>query len=192
MVDLEALREKILTCRLCRLCEGATQAVPGEGNPHAEILFIGEAPGKSEDLQGEPFVGAAGKFLNELLASINLKREDIFITNIVKNRPQNNRDPKDDEIEACFPYLDEQIQAIKPLLIVTLGRHAMNRFMPGLQISKVHGQAKRVKSIFSKKQVIYPLYHPASALYNGAMRPVLFEDMKKIPVLLQQLRKEAL
>ncbi len=192
MADLGALREKILKCRLCRLCEGATQAVPGEGNPDADILFIGEAPGKSEDIQGEPFVGAAGKFLNELLESINLKREDIFITNIVKHRPPNNRDPKDDEIEACFPYLDQQIQAIKPLLIVTLGRHAMNRFMPGLQISKVHGQAKRVKSIFSKKQVIYPLYHPASALYNGAMRPVLFEDMKKIPVLLQQLRKGAL
>ncbi|MCA9374486.1 uracil-DNA glycosylase [Candidatus Peregrinibacteria bacterium] len=192
MADLEALRAKILKCRLCRLCEGATQAVPGEGNPDADIFFIGEAPGKNEDLQGEPFVGAAGKFLNELLESINLKREDIFITNIVKHRPPNNRDPKDDEIEACFPYLDQQIQAIKPLLIVTLGRHAMNRFMPGLQISKVHGQAKRVKSIFSKKQVIYPLYHPASALYNGAMRPVLFEDMKKIPVLLQQLRKEAL
>ncbi|MEZ4087045.1 MAG: uracil-DNA glycosylase [Candidatus Gracilibacteria bacterium] len=192
MADLEALRAKILKCRLCRLCEGAIQAVPGEGNPDADIFFIGEAPGKNEDLQGEPFVGAAGKFLNELLESINLKREDIFITNIVKHRPPNNRDPKDDEIEACFPYLDQQIQAIKPLLIVTLGRHAMNRFMPGLQISKVHGQAKRVKSIFSKKQVIYPLYHPASALYNGAMRPVLFEDMKKIPVLLQQLRKEAL
>lgn len=190
MDDVEALRKKIMSCRLCRLCEKATRAVPGEGNPQAEVLFIGEAPGKNEDLSGKPFVGAAGKFLDEMLASINMEREDVFITNIVKHRPPGNRDPKEDEIETCFPYLDQQIQAIRPLLIITLGRHAMNRFLPGFQISKVHGQAKRVQSIFSSKQVIYPLYHPASALYNGSLRPVILQDMKKIPRLLQKLKKE--
>lgn len=188
--DLESLRQKILTCRLCRLCENTTNAVPGEGNPKAEILFIGEAPGRKEDLEGKPFIGAAGKFLNELLASINLKREDVFITNIVKHRPPNNRDPREDEVMACFSYLDAQIKAIKPLLIVPLGRHAMHRFMPGFQISKVHGQAKRVKSIFSEKQVIFPLYHPASALYNPGLRSTLLEDMKKLPILLQKIKKK--
>lgn len=188
--NLASIRQKIRGCQLCRLCEKAQQAVPGEGSPKAEILFIGEAPGKQEDIQGEPFVGAAGKFLNEMLAAIELKREDVFITNIVKHRPPNNRDPREDEVEACFPYLDAQIKAIKPLVIVTLGRHAMHRFMPGLQISKVHGQAKRVKSIFSEKQVIFPLYHPASALYNPGLRSTLVADMKKLPILLQKIKNK--
>ncbi len=187
--DLQLLREKIQKCRLCRLCEGTTNAVPGEGSPTADIMFIGEAPGAAEDLKGEPFVGAAGKFLSEMLQGIGLKREDVFITNIVKHRPPNNRDPLEDEVETCFPYIDAQIKAIKPQLIVTLGRHAMHRFMPGLKISEVHGQAKRVKSIFSEKQVILPLYHPASALYNPSMRSVLIRDMQKIPILLQKLGK---
>lgn len=186
--SLEALREKILKCELCELCKDTTNAVPGEGSSTAEILFIGEAPGQKEDLLGEPFVGAAGKFLNELLLAIDLKREDVFITNIVKHRPPNNRDPREDEVKACFPYLDAQIKAIKPLLIVTLGRHAMHRFMPGLQISKVHGQAKRVKSIFSEKQIIFPLYHPASALYNPNLRSTLMDDMRKLPILLRKIK----
>lgn len=186
--SLEDLRKQILKCELCRLCQNTTNAVPGEGSPNAEILFIGEAPGQKEDLQGKPFVGAAGQFLNELLASIHLRREDVFITNIVKHRPPNNRDPLEDEVKACFPYLDAQIKAIKPLLIVTLGRHAMHRFMPGLQISKIHGEAKRVKSIFSEKQIIFPLYHPASALYNPGLRSTLMADISKLPILLQKIK----
>jgi len=185
--DLQIIRDKISKCRLCRLCEGTTNSVPGEGSSRAEVMFIGEAPGKAEDLQGMPFVGAAGKFLAVMLKEIGMEREDVFITNIVKHRPPDNRDPLEDEVEACFPYLDAQINAIKPKLIVTLGRHAMHRFMPDLKISDVHGCDKRVKSIFSKKQIILPLYHPASALYNPSMRSTLISDMKKIPILLKKI-----
>ncbi|MBU0668017.1 uracil-DNA glycosylase [Patescibacteria group bacterium] len=185
--DLQMIREKINKCRLCRLYQGAHSAVPGEGSAVAQVMFIGEAPGKDEDLQGKPFVGAAGKFLSAMLEGIGMKREDVFITNIVKHRPPDNRDPLEDEVETCFPYLDAQINAIKPKLIVTLGRHAMHRFLPDLKISEVHGQAKRVKSIFSQKQVILPLYHPASALYNPSMRSTLIHDMKKIPILLKKI-----
>ena len=189
--ELQLLREKIKVCRLCRLCENTNNAVPGEGNENAEVMFIGEAPGRDEDLQGKPFVGAAGKFLTTLLESINMQREDVFITNIVKHRPPNNRDPLPDEVEGCFPYLDDQIKAIKPKLIITLGRHAMNRFLPDMKISAVHGQAKRVKSIFSEKQVIFPLYHPASALYNPGLRTTLIRDMQKIPILLKKLSHDS-
>jgi len=187
--DLLHIGEEIKRCEKCRLCENTNNAVPGEGSPNADVMFIGEAPGKDEDLQGRPFVGAAGKFLNTLLDEAGFKREDVFITNVVKHRPPNNRDPQQDEVETCFPYLDAQINIIKPKLIVTLGRHAMNRFLPGLQISKVHGQAKRVKSVFSKKQVVFPLYHPASALYNPGLRGTLIADMKKIPILLKKINE---
>jgi DNA polymerase len=187
-MDLAELHEKIKKCSLCRLCElGATQAVPGDGNFSSEILFIGEAPGRDEDIQGKPFVGAAGKFLNTMLGEIGLKREDIFITNVVKHRPPENRDPLPDEIEACWPYLEEQVRLIKPKLIVTLGRHAMGRFLPGLKISEVHGQAKRTKGIWSEKQVFMPMYHPASALYNPGLRETLIHDMKKIPIILKKI-----
>ena len=187
LADLKQLEEKVKQCRLCRLCAKATNAVFGEGNPKAEIMFIGEAPGRSEDEQGRPFVGAAGKFLNQMLEIIGFKREDVFITNIVKHRPPENRDPLPDEIEACAPYLQAQVILIKPKLIVTLGRHAMGRFLPGLKISQVHGQAKRAKGIFSEKQIFFPLYHPASALYNPGLRETLINDMKKIPILLKKM-----
>lgn len=191
MSKLLLLEDQIRKCRNCRLFEGTNNAVPGEGNPEADIMFIGEAPGKDEDLQGKPFVGAAGKFLAELLEVINLNREDVYITNVVKHRPPNNRDPLDDEIEACRGYLEQQIAIIKPKLIVTLGRHAMNRFMPGLKISEVHGQAKRVKSVVSgiPDKIYFPLYHPASALYNPGLRGTLIADMKKIPILLKKIDK---
>jgi len=186
--ELNRLHEKIRKCSACRLCKlGATKAVPGEGSANAEIMFIGEAPGRDEDMQGRPFVGAAGKFLNDMLMFAGLKREEVFITNVVKHRPPQNRDPLPDEIESCWPYLEEQIKMIKPKLIVTLGRHSMGRFLPGLKISEVHGQAKRAKGIWQERQVFFPVYHPASALYNPGLREVLIRDMKKIPILLKKI-----
>jgi DNA polymerase len=186
--SLQSIHEQVLKCRLCRLCElGATKAVPGEGSGKAEVMFIGEAPGRDEDIQGRPFVGAAGKFLTQMLEEAGFKREDVFITNVVKHRPPENRDPLPDEIEACMPWLEAQIKAIKPKLIVLLGRHAMGRFLPGLMISAVHGQAKRSKGIWNEKQVYLPVYHPASALYNPGLRQTLINDMKKIPILLKKI-----
>lgn len=164
--------------------------MPGEGSFDADIMFVGEAPGKSEDEQGKPFVGAAGKFLDELLNEIGLKRSDVFITNVVKCRPPENRDPLDEEINTCWSYLETQINEIKPKLIVTLGRHAMYRFLPDdLRISNVHGQAKRYKGIWQEKQVYYPMYHPAVALYNGSYREILIKDMKKIPKVLEKIKE---
>lgn len=179
--------QMILECP-CDLRETAIQAVPGDGNPDANIVFIGEAPGKNEDLQGKPFVGAAGKFLSEMLASINLKREDIYITNVVKYRPPENRDPLPEEINACMPWLHEQIKIIQPKVIVTLGRHAMEHFIPGKKISEVHGQAFRRKFEDIGEQVFFALYHPAAALYNGSMRQTLIEDFKKIPNVVEKLK----
>lgn len=164
------------------LREGAKQLVPGDGNPDAEIVFVGEAPGAREDEQGVPFVGAAGKFLDEMLASINLKRADVFITNIVKYRPPNNRDPEPSEISAMVPYLLDQINVIQPKLVVFLGRHAMNVFLPELKISAAHG-----KPVRKNGQVFLPLFHPAAALYNGSMRATLLEDFALIPQILQKI-----
>lgn len=188
MESIEDIYQKIRNCTLCRLCEGATQAVPGEGSIKTPLMFVGEAPGRDEDLHGRPFVGAAGKFLTEMLKMIGYEREDVYITNVVKHRPPNNRDPQPDEIEACFPYLKEQIELIKPLIIATLGRHAMNLFLPGLKISEVHGQAKRSRGIYSEKQIYFPLYHPASALYNPGLRATLIHDMMKLPLLLKKIQ----
>jgi uracil-DNA glycosylase family 4 len=175
------------------LRDQATQLVFGEGNPDADVVLIGEAPGKNEDLQGKPFVGASGKFLNEMLEMIGLQREDIYITNIVKYRPPDNRDPKPEEKKLFLPYLQSQLEVIQPKVVVTLGRHSMNCFLPDLQISKVHGDPKRVK--LSLKQdsrdtlsvVILPLFHPAAALYNPQQRQVLIDDFAKIPLVIKQL-----
>jgi len=166
------------------IAKSCLNPVPGEGNPDAEILFIGEAPGKQEDEKGEPFVGASGKFLEEMLQSINLRRDDVFITNIVKFRPPNNRDPNEEEIKACLPYLLAQIKIIQPKLIVFLGRHSMNVFFPELKISEAHGKVFRRQG-----KVFLPLYHPAAALYNGGMRKILLEDFSQIPAILQTLAK---
>lgn len=176
----------ILTCT-CSLRETATHAVPGDGNADADILFIGEAPGKNEDIQGIPFVGSAGKFLNEMLASIQLKREDIYITNVVKYRPPENRDPLPEEKTACREWLVEQINLIDPVLIVTLGRHAMENFIPGKLISEVHGQAFRRTFPDMGERVFFVLYHPAAALYNGGLRETLKQDFLKIPDLLKKI-----
>jgi len=191
MNELEQISERVKACKACRLCcLGAKQAVPGEGNPMAQILFIGEGPGRDEDEQGRPFVGAAGKFLTQMLGLAGLKREDVYITNVVKHRPPQNRDPLPDEIEACWAFLEAQIKVIKPKIIVTLGRHAMGRFLPGLRISEVHGQAKRSKGIWCERQVFFPVYHPASALYNPSLRDILIRDMKKLPILLKKINND--
>lgn len=181
--ELDKIKQQIIDDKVCpELAAGATQMVFGDGNPQAEIVFIGEAPGKQEDLQGLPFVGAAGKFLNEMLAGIGLKRESIYITNIVKYRPPENRDPEPEEKAAFLPYLRAQIAAIKPKLVVTLGRHSLEALLPGLKISECHGEPKRYKG-----QVYLPLFHPAAALYNGGMRQTLIDDFNKIPAILAKI-----
>jgi uracil-DNA glycosylase family 4 len=206
--QLDEIREKILRDKVTpKLKETATQLVFGDGNPDADILFIGEAPGKNEDQQGKPFVGAAGKFLNEMLQMVDLKREDVYITNIVKYRPPNNRDPLPDEKAAFLPYLQAQLEVIQPKVVVTLGRHSMNCFLPDLQISKIHGEPKRIRinmrnqaerikegetgvspeSSHGMAIVIMPLFHPAAALYNGGMRQTLIDDFAKIPVVVEKI-----
>lgn len=188
MNTLIEIAEQVKICTKCGLCKTRTNAVPGSGSPNAEIMFIGEGPGQNEDLRGEPFVGAAGKFLEELLSGIGMQRRDVFITNIVKCRPPGNRDPEPIEVATCYPYLEKQVALIKPKLIVLLGRHAMYRFLPDtLQISKVHGQAYNYKGIATEKQVYLPLYHPAVALYNGSYRDILKKDFAKIPILLKKI-----
>ena len=185
-VELEKIKAKILADKVCpELAAGATQLVFGDGNAQADLVFIGEAPGKNEDIQGIPFVGAAGKFLNEMLEMIGLKREDIYITNIVKYRPPNNRDPEPEEKAAFLPYLKAQLKVIKPKVIVTLGRHSMESLLPpGLKISQVHGQPKRIAG-----QVYLPLFHPAAALYNGDMRQTLIDDFATIPTVLKLINE---
>ncbi len=181
--QLKALADEIVAAGVTsELAAGAKNLVMGEGNADADILFIGEAPGAKEDELGRPFVGAAGKFLDEMLASIKLDREDIYISNIVKYRPPGNRDPKPEEIEAFKPYLKKQVEIIEPKLIVFLGRHSMNVFLPELKISEAHGRAYKRDG-----QVYMPLYHPAAALYNGGMRKTLLEDFAGIPRLLKKI-----
>jgi DNA polymerase len=188
-LELDDLHKKWISKCQCELKKTATQAVPGVGSVNAEIVFIGEAPGKKEDELGEPFVGAAGKFLNEMLGYINLKREDIYITNIVKYRPPNNRDPLPEEKSACRQWLLEELKIISPKLIIFLGRHAMNNFFPDLQIGQAHGKLliKKFKGMSTK--YFFPLYHPAAALYDGGMREVLIKDFKKIPKVLLEIAK---
>ena len=171
--DLENLIKEILDKKICAdLALESTQLVFGSGDPDAKIVFIGEAPGKQEDLQGEPFVGASGKFLNEMLKSINLMRNDVYITNIVKYRPPNNRDPSMAEKAEFLPYLLKQIEIINPRVIVTLGRHSMEQFLPGGKIGEVHGTLVKLEN----GTLLMPLYHPAAALYNGKLRQILKDD----------------
>jgi uracil-DNA glycosylase len=187
MTTLADIAEQVRVCQKCVLCQKRTNTVPGNGDPHTEIMFVGEGPGANEDKQGVPFVGAAGKYLDQLLASINLTREQVFVTNIVKCRPPENRDPLPDEIDSCAPYLWEQIALIQPKLIATLGRHAMNFFLPRLRISIAHGQPKRLKG-----QVFLPLYHPAAGLYNPGTRTDIDRDFLKIPIILEKIKAAAL
>ncbi|HDN79218.1 MAG: uracil-DNA glycosylase [Chloroflexi bacterium] len=184
MTELEKLYEEIRNCHKCRLAESRTNAVPGEGPEDAQIMFIGEAPGFHEDRQGRPFVGAAGRFLDQLLESIGIKREEVYICNVIKCRPPGNRDPLADEIKACAPYLDRQIEIIKPRLIVTLGRFSLAKFLPKASISKVHGQLIRVGDL-----TCYPVFHPAAALHQPRWKSAVEEDFRRIPEILKQLDK---
>lgn len=179
---LQTVADEVETCQRCPLYQTSTRGVPGEGNPDADILLVGEGPGQKEDELGRPFVGAAGKLLEELLQHIGLTRNDVYIANVVKHRPPGNRDPLPDEVEACWPYLKRQMEIIEPAVIVLLGRHALDRFLPGKAISQVRGRAYRVG-----RMVYFPMYHPAAALYQGSLRDTLFQDMEKLPPLLKQL-----
>lgn len=189
--QLDKVKTAIVDKNICpELAAQAKNLVMGDGNLNAEIVFIGEAPGKNEDEQGLPFVGAAGKFLNEMLAQAGLERGDVYITNIVKYRPPNNRDPLPEEKKAFWPYLLKQLQIIQPKVVITLGRHSMEYFLPDAKISQIHGQAKRIQ-FGDEKLVIVPLYHPAAALYNGSLRQTLIDDFLNVPKVIQQMKSGA-
>lgn len=188
--QLAELATEIITKNVCpELADQATQLVLGDGNPDADIVIIGEAPGKNEDLQGKPFVGAAGKFLNDMLAAANMDRSDVYITNIVKYRPPNNRDPLPSEKKAFWPYLLRQLEIIDPKVVITLGRHSMEYFLPQGRISEIHGHAVREKVKYhdgrEQEWLIVPLYHPAAALYNGSLRQTLIDDFVRVPEIIK-------
>lgn len=177
---LAEVAEEVSVCEKCELHYSRKKGVPGEGPSDAEIVFIGEGPGFHENIQGRPFVGPAGEFLEELLGTIGMTREDVFITNVVKCRPPSNRDPRPKELEACSSYLDRQLQAIKPKVIVTLGRFSMSRYIPNAKISEIHGQPVKVHGM-----LVVPFYHPAAALHRPSLRPVVEEDFAKLPQLIE-------
>lgn len=184
---LDEIAAEVTGCENCKLHTSRKNSVPGEGPHNADIMFIGEGPGFHENEQGRPFVGAAGKFLTELLASIGLKREDVFIANVVKCRPPGNRDPEPDELEACDKYLERQIAAINPYLIVTLGRVSMGKFLQDVRISNIHGQARWVN-----ERLIVAMYHPAAALHQPALRSTIEHDFSRLPeYVLQSKQKHA-
>lgn len=182
--ELQKVAQEVSVCTLCELHHSRKNAVPGEGPPDAEIMFIGEGPGFHENEQGRPFVGAAGKLLDELLAKIDLKRSDVFIGNVVKCRPPGNRDPQPAELSACSGYLERQIQAIDPKVIVTLGRYSLMRFMPNAKISDVHGKAMQVKG-----RLVVAMYHPAAGLHQRSLMSTIEEDFKRIPELIAKADK---
>ncbi len=188
MTELTELYAQIKKCTRCDLHKTRTQAVPGVGPADADIMLIGEAPGLNEDKKGEPFVGAAGGFLNQLLEMAGLKREEVYITNIIKSRPPENRDPRLEEIEACKPWLDAQLEIIKPKVIITLGRYSMYRWFPGASITKIHGQPRRFG-----RTVVIPMFHPAAALHQSKYKELIENDFKKLPKILADLKhvKEA-
>jgi DNA polymerase len=186
MSALSELYKDIAVCERCDLYKTATTSVPGEGPENAEIMFIGEGPGWNEDQQGRPFVGAAGKFLDQLFVSIGLRRDQVYITNVVKHRPPNNRDPLPVEISACSFWLNKQLELIHPRMIVTLGRHSMARYFPNKSISKIHGTAEKRDGI-----VYFAMYHPAAALHQQNLRHEIEQDMLKIPALLNQIKESS-
>jgi len=183
---LKEVAADVAVCTKCNLCKTRTKAVPGEGSVNAKILFIGEGPGFHEDRQARPFVGPAGQFLDELLGSINLKRTDVFITNVVKCRPPGNRDPLPEEIAACDGYLDRQIAALKPQVIVTLGRYSMGKFFSNEKISSIHGRARKKDGY-----ICIAMYHPAAGLHQASLKDVIREDFKKIPLVIAEAERMA-
>ena len=183
MSVLSELYKEIAVCQRCQLGKYRTKAVPGEGSENAEVLFIGEAPGWHEDQQGRPFVGPAGQYLEQLLTSIGLRREQVYIANVIKCRPMRNRDPRPAEILACRPWLEQQIELIRPKMVATLGRYSMAMFFSGKSISKIHGTAQKRDNI-----IYYAMYHPAAALHQQSLRRAIEEDMLKIPSLLAQAK----
>jgi uracil-DNA glycosylase family 4 len=185
VAKLKVIAEEVSGCPLCELARSRTRAVPGEGAFTARVMLIGEGPGWHEDQEGRPFVGNSGKFLTELLEKAGLKREDVFITNVVKCRPPSNRDPLADEIHACSMYLERQIAAIDPEVIVTLGRFSMAKYFPGERISRIHGQAKKLGN-----RLVVPMYHPAAALHQGSLRGAIEEDFAKLPRLLADQERD--
>ncbi|MEJ7837612.1 MAG: uracil-DNA glycosylase [Thermomicrobiales bacterium] len=183
--QLPVIASEVRTCEKCDLARGRIHAVPGEGNPQAQVMLIGEGPGFHEDAQGKPFVGNSGNFLTSLLEKAGLNRDDVFITNVVKCRPPSNRDPLPDEMASCSNYLDRQIATIDPDVIVTLGRFSMSRYFPGDRISKIHGQA------FTRDgRLVVPMYHPAAALHQGSLRAVIEEDFLRLPKFLAEASRE--
>lgn len=186
MSELTELYKEIISCQDCALARHRNRAVPGEGPQDATIVFIGEAPGWHEDQQGRPFVGQAGKFLEELLASIGLKREQVYICNIIKCRPPENRDPLPLEIKACSKWLERQLALLRPQIIVALGRYSMARFFPGENIGKIHGKVRQEVGV-----IYYAMYHPAAALHQQSLRETIKADMSRIPHLLAQAQKSA-
>jgi DNA polymerase len=186
---LEGIAAEVRVCTRCRLHETRTQAVPGEGDPDTEVVFVGEGPGFHEDRQGRPFVGRAGDLLVRMLDSIGWRRDDVFITNIVKCRPPENRDPEPDEIAACAPYLERQLAALDPAVVVTLGRHSMGRFMPGARISQAHGTVRPADpATGARDATVFAMYHPAAALRTPAIERESFEDVARIPTVLVESR----
>jgi len=183
MATLNELNQEIARCLLCEIAKQRTNTVPGEGPEDAELMFIGEAPGWHEDQQGRPFVGPAGHYLDQLLASIGLARRQVFIANVIKCRPPDNRDPLPMEIQNCQKWLDHQIDIIKPRMIVTLGRYSMAKFFPGKSISKIHGTAVR-----RDNTIYFAMYHPAAALHQQSLRQAIEADMKKIPTVLAEAK----
>lgn len=187
---LDQIKADIKANNICPdLAKTATNLVMGVGNADAGVMFIGEAPGKNEDLKGEPFVGAAGKFLDEMLSLVGMQRDDVYISNIVKYRPPNNRDPLPDEKKAFWPYLLREINVIKPKIIATLGRHSLEYFLPDMKISAIHGQPKRIR-LGDGKIVILPLFHPAAALYNSSMRDTLISDFQAVPKIIELINND--
>ena len=182
--DLDVIASQVSVCEDCELHRGRTLAVPGAGSRTAEVLFIGEAPGMNEDKQGLPFIGNAGKFLDDMLGSIEWSRDSVFVTNIVKCRPPGNRDPLPDEIQSCAKYLDAQIETLDPLLIVTLGRYSMAGWFANERISRIHGKHRQFG-----ERVVVPMYHPAAALHQPSLRAVIEADFKKLPLILEEARQ---
>jgi uracil-DNA glycosylase family 4 len=180
---LAQIAHEVSTCQKCALQQSRKLSVPGEGPADSEVMFIGEGPGFHENEQGRPFVGAAGNFLNELLAEAGLKRAEVWIGNVVKCRPPGNRDPQPEELQACNTYLERQIAAINPKIIITLGRFSMSKYMPGVKISAVHGQMRRVEDRF-----VIAMFHPAAALHQAALKPAILKDFAQLPKLLEQAR----